>query len=117
MLVESLIRRTVELQGFRVVTVKETSQGLEAELAPDGRFEPRCGACGKPARYRDTRAVRRFRHVPLWGISVHLVYAPRRVACEGCGGVHVEAMPWVSGKRRFTRALIVTLATWARILT
>lgn len=34
-----------------------------------------------------------------------------------CGGIHVEAMPWVSGKRRFTRALMVTLARWARVLT
>ena len=53
----------------------------------------------------------------LRGIPVYLTYAPRRVVCERCGGVHVEAMPWVSGKRRFTRALMVTLAGWARILT
>lgn len=36
MLVESLIKRTVELQGFRVVTVSETGDGLEAELARMG---------------------------------------------------------------------------------
>ena len=28
----------------------------------------------------------------------------------------VESMPWVSGKRRMTRALMVTLATWTRVL-
>ena len=50
-------------------------------------------------------------------MNMHLVYAPRRVACEHCAGVHVEAMPWVTGKLRFTRALMVTLASWARILT
>ena len=33
MLVESLIKETVELQGFRVVTVQKTVDGLEAELA------------------------------------------------------------------------------------
>ena len=71
-------------------------------------------ACGMPARYR---ATRRFRHMLLCGINVHLVYAPRQVVCERCGGVHVEAMPWVSGKPRFTRAQMVTLASWARILT
>lgn len=117
MLVESLIKETVELQGFRVLTVQNTGQGLEAELIPDRRFVPCCGVCARPARYRDTRAVRRFRHVPLWGINVYLRYAPRRVICNHCDGVHVEAMPWVSGKRQFTRALMVTLATWARILT
>lgn len=117
MLVESLIKETVELQGFRVVAVQKSAGGLEAELVPDRRFSPCCGACGNPATYRDTRPVRRFRHVPLWGIDVYLRYAPRRVVCGRCGGVHVEAMPWVSGQRRFTRALMVTLATWARVLT
>ncbi|MDZ7802968.1 ISL3 family transposase [Thiohalophilus sp.] len=117
MLVESLIKETVELQGFRVVMVQKTGHGLEATLTADRRFTPCCGACGKPAAYRDTRAVRRFRHVPLWGIDVQLLYAPRRVSCKQCDGIHVEAMPWVSGQRRFTRALMVTLATWARVLT
>lgn len=117
MLIESLIKETVELQGFRVVSVQKTAQGLEAQLAPDRRYAPCCSACGNPAPYRDTRPVRRFRHVPLWGIDVHLVYAPRRVICPHCGGVHIEALPWVSGQRRFTKALMVTLATWARVLT
>lgn len=117
MLVESLIKETVQLQGFRVTTVEKVADGLEAQLAPDKRFAPRCGVCGQQAAYRDRRPLRWFRHVPLWGIGVRLAYAPRRVACERCGGIHVEALPWVSGKRQFTQALMVTLATWARILT
>lgn len=32
MLVESLIKETVELQGFRVVGVQKTASGLEAQL-------------------------------------------------------------------------------------
>ena len=58
MLVESLIKETVELQGFHVVAVQKTGQGLEANLVPDRRYAPRCGICGAPARYRDTRATR-----------------------------------------------------------
>lgn len=117
MLIESLIQNTVELQGFRVAAVKNTAGGLEAEVVPDRRFAPRCGVCDRRAIYRDTRGQRRFRHVPLWGIDVHLVYAPRRVLCRRCGGVHVEAMPWASNRRRFTKALMVTLAVWAQRLT
>ena len=96
MLLESLVKATVELQGFRVVTVTGDAGGLVAELAPDRRFVPRCGQCGTRGAYRDTRPVRRFRHVPLWGIPVALRYAPRRVArdapacmssrCPGCVG-------------------------------
>ena len=116
MLLESLVKTTVELQGFRVVSVTGNLLGLVAELAPDARFTPRCGSCGGPALYRDTRRARRFRHVPMWGIPVELRYAPRRVSCPRCEGVHVETMPWVSGKQRMTRALMVTLSTWARAL-
>lgn len=116
MLLESLVKTTVELPGFRVVSVTGNLLGLVAELAPDARFTPRCGSCGGPALYRDTRRARRFRHVPMWGIPVELRYAPRRVSCPRCEGVHVETMPWVSGKQRMTRALMVTLSTWARAL-
>ena len=52
----------------------------------------------------------------MWGIPVELRYAPRRVSCPRCEGVHVEAMPWVNGKQRMTRALMVTLAIWTRVL-
>ena len=57
-----------------------------------------------------------FRHVPLWGIPVQLRYAPRRVSCRCCGGGCIERIPWATGKRRVTRELMVTLATWARTL-
>ena len=116
MLVESLVKATVELQGFRVVTVTGGPGGLVAQLAPDRRFSPRCGQCGERGGYRDIRGARRFRHVPLWGIAVELRYAPRRVRCRRCDGVHVESLPWASGKQQMTHALMVTLATWARAL-
>lgn len=116
MLIESLIKDTVEMQGFRVESVNGDRAGLVATVAPDRRYTPRCGRCGERGRYRDTRTTRRFRHVPLWGIAVWLEYAPRRVSCRHCEGIHVEAMPWVSGKQRFTRALMVTVATWTRVL-
>jgi transposase len=116
MLIESVLKATVELQGFCVANVGVEQLGLVADLVPDGRYAPRCGRCLRRAVYRDTRPVRSFRHVPLWGIEVRLRYAPRRVSCRSCAGVYVESMPWVSGKQRMSRALMVTLATWARTL-
>ena len=53
MLLERLVKATVELQGFRVVTVTGDAGGLVAELAPDRRFVPRCGQCGTRGAYRD----------------------------------------------------------------
>lgn len=116
MQVESLVKATTGLQGFRVIAVSGDRTGLVAELGPDRRYRPRCGRCTQRARYRDTRGKRSFRHVPMWGIPVVLSYRPRRVRCEDCAGIHTEWLPWASGKQRLTRELMVTLAVWSRTL-
>lgn len=116
MLIQSMIKETLELQGFRIESINKTTLGLLARIVADRRFKPRCGVCGAIAEYRDSREERLFRHVPLWGVPVMLVYTPRRVTCGHCGGVHVEALPWASGKRRLTTAFGCFLATWARLL-
>ena len=41
MLVESLIKATVDLQGFRVASVQGGKKGMIAELAIDRRYAPR----------------------------------------------------------------------------
>lgn len=117
MLVEQLIRETLELQGFRIESVEKKDSELLVTIAPDLRYHPCCGICGLSGDYRDTLAKRYFRHVPIWGIDVNIVYSPCRVSCARCGGIHVEQMPWAAGKKRFTKALAVTIATWARQLT
>ena len=113
MLVESLIKATVALQGFKVRAVRSSTIGLVTELGPDRRYAPRCSGCGEPANHRDTRGNRYFRHVPLWGIPTSLSYRLRQVNCRSRGGVCMERIPWASGKHRFTRELMVTLATWS----
>jgi len=116
MLVEQLIRETLEMQGFRIESVNEAGSELIVTIAPDLRYHPRCGVCNSPGYYRDTLSERRFRHVPLWAIPVTLVYAPCRVTCPKCNSVHVESMPWAAGKKRLTKAFAVALATWAKSL-
>ena len=92
-----------------MATVQQTGKWLEAELKLDERDVPRCGRCEGRALCRDTCSARRFQQVPLWGIDVHLIYVPRRVVCEHCGGVGAGLLPWVPGKRQFTRALMANL--------
>lgn len=116
MLVEQLIRETLDLQGVRIQSVVKAGSELLVTLMPDCRCHPRCGVCGSPGDYRDTLSERRFRHVPLWAIPVTLVYAPCRVTCPRCKSVHVERMSWAAGKKRLTRAFAVAIATWAKSL-
>ncbi len=116
MLVEHLIRETLELQGFRIESVVKAGSELVVMIVPDLRYHPRCGVCGSPGDYRDTLSERRFHHVPLLAIPVTLVYAPCRVTCPRCQSVHVESMPWAAGKKQLTKALAVAIATWAKLL-
>ena len=79
MLVEQLIRETLELQGFRIESVEKKDSELLVTIEPDLRYHPRCGVCGLSGDYRDTLPKRYFRHVPIWGIDVNIAYSPCRV--------------------------------------
>jgi transposase len=116
MLIRSIIKDTLSLQGFRVKLIDRYISSIGITIVPDQRYKPRCGQCGCPGQYRDTRAERHFKHVPLWGIPVMLNYSPRRVFCRHCKGIYVERISWAAGKRRLTTAFACYLATWAQRL-
>jgi transposase len=76
---------------------------------------PLCSGCGQVRPGYDRLPERRFQHVPLWGLAVFFLYAPRRVECPQCG-VRVEQLPWAEGKERLTTAYQWFLARWAKLL-
>jgi len=106
MLVESIVRKTLGLKRYRVKKVSEEDGCLIVWLLPDGRFKLVCSCCEAKGPGYDTLRERRWKHVPLWGIPVILVYAPRRVSCSRCG-VKVEAIPWTQGKSSLSRSFRV----------
>jgi transposase len=88
---------------------------IEAELRPRANGRATCSGCGRRRPGYDTLPLRRFEFIPMWGIKVFFVYAPRRVSCPGCG-IRVERMPWAAGKHRLTQAYAWHLANWAKRL-
>ncbi|MGH8651141.1 MAG: ISL3 family transposase, partial [Gammaproteobacteria bacterium] len=88
---------------------------LDIEIRHRANGRPKCSGCQRPRPGYDSLPTRRFEFVPLWGIAVFFIYALRRVACPVCG-VRVEALPWVTGKRRVTDTYAWFLATWAKRL-
>ncbi len=88
---------------------------IEARVTSRKNSRARCRGCGRPGATYDHQPERWFDFVPLWGLLVMLLYAPRRVDCCRCG-VHVEAMPWAEGKSSMTMVYMSFLATWARRL-
>jgi transposase len=115
MLVESIVRKTLGLKRHCVKKVAEEQGEIVVYLFPDRRFKVVCSSCDRQGPGYDTLKERRWKHVPLWGIPVILVYSPRRVACSTCG-VKVEAIPWTQGKSPLSLPLSVVLATWSRFV-
>jgi len=64
---------------------------VEVELCARANSRAICSGCGHRRPGYDKLPVRRFEFIPLWGIKVFFLYAPRRVECRRCG---------VKGKRQ-----------------
>ena len=116
MLVESILHEALGLKSHRVKKVIREGEGLVAEIVPRRKGRLVCGRCGRRAKWvHETRGARSWRHVPLWGKPVRLVYRPRRVVCGHCG-VRTEALPWAMAKGKLSRGLVAFLASWAKVL-
>jgi len=94
----------------------ESKQTIEVTMRARENGLPTCSGCGeRSAGYDSSPTVRRFDFVPLWNISVVLLYAMRRVNCPTCG-VKVERVPWAEGKSPLTTEYQWFLAGWARCM-
>jgi transposase len=93
----------------------EKEPTIAVEVLPRANSRAICSCCNRKRPGYDRLPERWFEFIPMWGIKVFLVYAPRRVACPRCG-VRVEKMPWASGKHRLTETYAWFLAGWAKRL-
>jgi transposase len=91
------------------------TNSIEIGIRPRRGTKPVCSGCHQPGACYDHLSVRRFEFVPFWGMLVYFVYRMRRVDCKTCG-VRVEEIPWATGKHQLTKAYMLFLAHWARML-
>jgi len=119
MLLKTIINSTMDFKSFVikkcVLLDSGTKPRLEIVIVPRKRSRRVCSCCNKKAPGYDTLPARHFEHIPIWGIFVFFVYAPRRVDCPRCG-VMVEAIPWGNGKRPLTNQYAGFLSHWAKRL-
>jgi transposase len=118
--VKTILNRIQHHVGFvyqevRFCGRRRQADRIEITLERHQGIRRRCSECQQPAPGYDQLPMRRWRHVPLWGIPTWFVYAPRRVQCPE-HGVVVEHLPWSDGKRPQTTAMMGFLAGWARRL-
>ncbi len=119
MQIKTILNRVQKFKSFVYKQVRWLGSAeapeLEIDVVERANSRPVCSNCRRPGAGYDRLPRRRFEFVPLWGIKVFLVYAPRRVNCHDCG-VRVEFMPWALGKRPLTKAYGWFLASWAKRL-
>jgi transposase len=117
--VKTLLNRIQRFVGFIYQSIRlcgtGAAQRIEVKLQPHQGIRGKCATCLHPCPGYDVLPERRWLFVPLWGITVHFFYPPRRVECPA-HGVGVEAIPWSQGKRPVTIAMMGFLARWARRL-
>jgi transposase len=111
----TILNRVQKFKSFVYTAVRWGGDVLEVEVAARANGKPLCSGCERPRPGYDRLPLRRFEFVPLWGLKVFLLYAPRRVQCPCCG-VRVERLPWATGKHQMTDAYAWFLARWARRL-
>jgi transposase len=114
----TILNRCHHFPGFVYQQARFSSNHKSIEIAvrPRKGSAAICSRCHQPAPGYDELAERRFEFIPFWGFLVFLLYSMRRVDCRRCRAVFVEEVPWGDGKRTLTRAYMLFLARWARIL-
>ena len=101
MRITTLLRSLLGLEETRVTDVNFDEVGLVVDVAPTWR-RARCSECGEQCPGYDRDHGRRWRHLDLAGMMLHLRYDTRRVACPRCG-VKVEQLPWAEPGSWFTQ--------------
>jgi transposase len=99
--IQKLLRSLLGLEGTRVLDVSLSEEGLVVDVSPTWR-RARCSECGRVCPGYDRSRGRRWRHLDLAGMLLHLRYDTRRVNCPRCG-VKVELVPWAEPSSWFTR--------------
>jgi len=123
MLIKTLLNRVHPVKGFVYAKVQlaedpSHADAVRLEVTMRARRGSRgvCSGCGRRGSTYDTLPARPFHFVPIWGVTVLLLYAMRRIDCRRCGA-KVERVPWATGgKSPMTVAYAVFLARWARRL-
>jgi len=120
MLIKTILNKCHKFKSF--VYVESCFSDFQDEDVIEVTIKPRknssaiCSICNRPAPCYDTgKKARRFEFIPFWGFLVFFIYHMRRVECPDCG-IHVEAVPWATGKQHQTKIYMQFLAYWSKKL-
>lgn len=116
--IPTIMNRLLPIKGFRYARANWEDSGegvIKIQIASRKNSRGLCSKCERPGPTYDHLPERSWRFIPLWAILVFLKYAPRRIKCRDCG-VHVEKVPWATGKLHLADPFRLLLSHWARKL-
>jgi len=99
--VTTLLNKLINLQGLRVTGFHFEDGAMVISVHRRFRLLT-CPRCGRRKRGRESRRVRRWRHMSIWGNEVWLEGEIRRLKCKKCAAVVTEAVPWARHDSDFT---------------
>ena len=102
MRVTTLLNKLLNLQGLRVTGVRFEGGVMVVSVHRTFRLLT-CPRCGRRKRGRESRRVRRWRHMSIWGNEVWVEGEIRRLRCPKCAAVVTETVPWARHDSDFTR--------------
>ena len=114
MRLSTVLRRLIGVSGLVVLGARLEENLLVVEVEPRRRL-PRCAQCARRGPGYDRLPTRRWRHLGMGRVRVELEYAPRRVSCRHCEGVHVEEVAWASHASNFTYEFEELVAYMAQV--
>jgi len=117
MLIKTILNKIHRFKSFIYTAARLSGEGedlmLEIGIEPRKNSKGICSKCGKPGTCYDHLRERKYEFIPIWGIKVFFLYAPRRVDCL-TDGATIEKLPWVDGKHHLTNTFRIFLASWAK---
>jgi transposase len=95
---------------------KNNTRRIEVDVVARKGSKGQCSQCGAEGATYDHLPQREFLYVPLWGITVYLLYCMRRINCKNCDSLKAESVPWSDGKSPITISMMWYLSELAKIL-
>ena len=111
--ITTLLNKLINLHGVRVTGLRLEDGSLVIGIARTFKTLS-CPHCGFRKRGRESRSIRRWRHIGLWGNEVWLEGEIRRLRCKKCEAVVTEAVPWARHDSDFTKSFEDAVALLAQ---
>ena len=106
MLLKTILNECCDFRYFIIskIIFNKSKTHIEVQLRARSNRKAVCSGCELQSAGYDRLPAKKVLFNSLLGFQVFFVYAMRRVNCKACG-IKVEKVPWVDGKRSYSKLI------------